>query len=424
MKIIVISAVFPPEPIVSAKTSYSLAKYLHSKHHQVQVITNFPNRPEGRLYPGYKRTLFKRSTGEEGFSIIRCFTTISKASSLVSRWMENITFGLTSSIAFLTSPKPDVVYLNSWPIFASAFACLACRIKKVPFVLSIQDIYPESLKIQGRLTPHNWVYKFLLSIDRWVSAHAWAILLLSQKFIQEYASTRAIDLHKIHVVPNWVESDSITVMEKSLCREDYNITNEEFVFLYGGNIGRAAGVEDLIRSFKLLEVEKETALLIAGSGTQLSECQNMAKGIGGTKILFHSPWLPEESSMVLAIADVLLLPTQGSQSLVSVPSKLLSYLLAARPILAIVHKDSDIAGLIISAGCGWIVPPGDKEKLLSLIREITHMPPKKLTSMGQAGRSYALQHFTADNLLPKVSAVLENCVEKFAEKGQERTNDH
>lgn len=406
MKITILSAVFPPEPIVSAKTSYSLAKYLVNENHQVEVITNFPNRPEGRLYPNFKRSLIHRAADRDGFSITRCFTAISKESSMISRWAENISFGLTSSLALLIAPKPDVVYMNTWPIFASFLTSLVCKLKGIPYALSIQDIYPESLNIQGRLSPSGWKYQLLLSMDRWVCKHSGALIVLSDRFVDQFSKNRSLALQIIHVIPNWVEKDSVLVMEKSTFRAEQQIGKDEFVFLYAGNIGRAAGVDNLIRCFTALKPGKKLVLLIAGSGTQLPECLALAKETQGVRILFHTPWLPEETSRVLAAADVLLLPTHGSQSLVSVPSKLLSYLLASRPILASVQDGSDIAHVITQANCGWVVPPGDNDRLQSLVQEITQYPQNKLSQMGGLGRKFALEHFTSEKLLPKVAAIL------------------
>jgi colanic acid biosynthesis glycosyl transferase WcaI len=59
MRVHVISPVFLPEPIVSAQTTLQIAQALAERNHDVTVITSFPNRPAGRLYPGYRRTLYR-----------------------------------------------------------------------------------------------------------------------------------------------------------------------------------------------------------------------------------------------------------------------------------------------------------------------------------------------------------------------------
>jgi glycosyltransferase involved in cell wall biosynthesis len=408
MYIIIISAVFPPEPIVSAKTSYSLALRLVNRNHNVRVITNFPNRPEGKLYNGYTRSLFLANIDPKGFFLTRCFSFISKESSIISRWMENISFGLTSSLSLLLTLKPDVVYSNSWPIFATGLICLVCKIRKIPIVISVQDLYPESLVVQGRLNSNHWLYKFLFSIDRWIANQATHLILLSESFARDYPRTRQINLTKVNIISNWIDQDTIILMDKDNYRKEVGISSDAFVIVYGGNIGKAAGVINIIQAMGKLNIEKEIALVVAGSGSELLECQKIASNIGNSNILFHTPWKQDEVSKVLAAADVLILSTQGEQSLASVPSKLLSYMLASKPVLAMVLPESDTAKVIIGCGCGWVIPPDNVNLLAEKIIELTRIPSRVLEDMGLSGHRYAKNNFTAGTSLSRVIEIIEN----------------
>lgn len=413
-KIYIISAVFPPEPLVSAKTSYSLAVELTLQKHLVRVITNFPNRPASKLFDGYRRSLYSVKIDPGGFRLVRCFSLLSIESSILSRWLENISFGLTSSLALVFSPKPDVVYCNTWPIFATGLICLVSKIRRIPLVLSIQDMYPESLVVQKRLKSDQWLFKLLLSIDKWISYQAEEIIVISEKFSSSYKQLRNIDAAKVHIIPNWVDQKSVILMNKNDYRNEAGISSDAFVIVYGGNIGKAAGVETIIEAMRSLNIEQEIVLVIAGSGSQLKRCQNLAAGITNVRIIFHCPWASEETSKVLAAADIVILPTQGTQSLVSVPSKLLNYLLSAKPVLATVLPDSDSAQVIENAGCGWIVPPDNEQLLAKKIEEVCRLPLKVLKEMGLSGREYSLNYFTKETLVPKIIKIIENSIKEDA----------
>ncbi len=86
MNYLIVSCVFSPEPIVSARTSADLAQALCSMGNEVQVITAFPNRQVGKLYPGYKQKLFTCETHLSGYKILRCFSFLSPHSNLASRF--------------------------------------------------------------------------------------------------------------------------------------------------------------------------------------------------------------------------------------------------------------------------------------------------------------------------------------------------
>jgi colanic acid biosynthesis glycosyl transferase WcaI len=408
VNIFIVSAVFPPEPIVSAQTSHTMAAALREIGYQVTVITSFPNRPAGKLYDGYTRSLYSVENNPDGFRLVRCFSFFSRESSMFSRWFENISFGLTSSLALTFCARPDVVYSNTWPIFANGLTCLACRIRNIPLVLSVQDMYPDSLTIQGRLEPGQWLYKILFTIDKWIAKQADELIVLSENFARGYTQLRRIDPAKVHIIPDWVDQNSVVLLNKTNFRKEAGISAEAFVIIYGGNIGKAAGVEIIIEAMGRLNAKQEIVLVIAGSGSQLPACQKLAAEITNVRILFHNPWASDETSKVLAAADILILPTQGTQSLVSVPSKLLSYLLAAKPVLATVLPESDTAQVIENAGCGWIVPPDNVDLLAKKVEDVAGLPFQELEEMGLAGREYALNNFTSETLLPKVIQIIEN----------------
>src|SRR5687768_4404561 len=101
MKLFIVSCVFSPEPIVSALTSRDLAQELVNQGHRAQVITTFPNRPAGRLYESYRRRLWSCEHSASGYEILRIFSSFSAESRMVSRFLENFSFGIASALATL-----------------------------------------------------------------------------------------------------------------------------------------------------------------------------------------------------------------------------------------------------------------------------------------------------------------------------------
>src|SRR6202142_905746 len=130
MKVLIVSAVFPPETTVTALTSFQIAGELFRRGHQVTVLAPFPSRPDGELFKGYKRTLYRREN--MGFAVIRCFSFLSRKSCMGSRLLENIGFAITSSVRVLFAPKPDTIYLNSWAIFGSGLVSAAAWLRGIP----------------------------------------------------------------------------------------------------------------------------------------------------------------------------------------------------------------------------------------------------------------------------------------------------
>jgi glycosyltransferase involved in cell wall biosynthesis len=403
MRAVVVSCVFPPEPVVSSRTSFDVAQELSKRGHEVTVLAPFPNRPGGTLYAGYRRALFRRERSREGFTIIRCGSFFSRQSSVISRMAENVSFGITSALALLTRRKPAVIYANSWPIFASALIAAVARLRRIPLVVSVQDVYPESLMSQQR-AGSSVAGGALLAIDRWVVRRAAAVVVISERFAELYSKTRGVDRSRLHVVPNW-SSDAPETSSAGDCRERHGISRDAFLVAYGGNVSFAAAVESVIEAFGDLADQKDVHLLIAGEGAMLDHCRRLAATIAPRQIHFESPWT--DTMGVLRAADVLVLPTRDRQSMASVPSKLISYLLAARPVLAMAVGESDTAAAVAASGAGIVLPPGDSAKLAGAIRSMAGKPAEERRQIGEAGRAWALANVTRDVCLPRLIGVIE-----------------
>lgn len=408
MRVFIVACVYPPEPVVSGQTSSQIAEEVVRRGHDVTVIAPFPNRPAGKIYSGYSRKKgFQRICQIKGIKVVYCPSFLSPRSTLFSRLLENISFGVTSSLAILFLPKPDVIYSNSWPLFATGLIALAAKLRNCPLVVSVQDVYPESLLAQRRTVINQWFVGILSWLDRLIAHSSKDLIVISDYFGEIYRSTRQVAGNKVHVIPNWVQTkvSKVTYGVRSY-RNDHDIPPNSFVLAYGGNIGVAASVETIIDSYHYFN-GKSPYSIIAGQGSSLSICQNLAREIKNDRINFHTPWPSEDTSYVLEAADVLILPTRGTQSMVSIPSKLLSYMLAGKPVIALALPTSDIARMIEKSNCGWIVPPDRPDLLAEQIKRVMEMPSSELRNRGQQGLEYVQQHLTDKICLPRVIEIIE-----------------
>ncbi len=148
-------------------------------------------------------------------------------------------------------------------------------------------------------------------------------------------------------------------------------------------------------------------MLIAGGGSELANCQKLAGEIRKNKISFYSPWPIEKTRAVYQSADVLVLPTHRAQSIASIPSKMVRYMLSGRPIIAAALPDTELAYLVEKSGCGWIIPPDDPTRLAQAVTEAKQVGSIERNRRGLAGRDYALQNFTASTNLEKIVKIIE-----------------
>lgn len=409
MNVLIVSAIYPPEPVVSAQTSAQIATALRANGHAVRVVTNFPNRPAGKLFPGVRRKFAQRESTPDGIEIVRCFSTLSPESTIRSRMMENLSFGLTSGWQVLTGSKPDVIYANTWPIVATGILHLIAWLRRIPVVLSVQDVYPEVLIVQQRTTAQSRLARLMRWIDGWIARRSAHVIVISERFAKIYREQRQVPAEHLSLVPNWIDGGQIDIdVSGDAYRQKLGIADTDFLLVYGGNVGMAAGVEVVIEAVRLLAGESKLHLVVAGAGSQLAACQQLAATLPEGRVHFHTPWAAAETTEVLRAADLLVLPTRREQSLASVPSKLLSYMLSGRPVLASAVLGSDLAELIHHSVCGWVVEPDRPDLWAVQIKEIMKLDLLERSQHGESGRAYVLRHFTRDACLPAVLKIVEN----------------
>jgi colanic acid biosynthesis glycosyl transferase WcaI len=409
MRVVLVSSVYPPEPVTSASTSHSLACELAKRGHEVTVITSYPNRPGGRVYQGFRRRLIAHHEMKDGIEIVRCFSTTSRTSTLLSRLAENLSFGIFAGLEMARMRRPGVIYVSAWAIFAKGIVSWVAGVRRIPVVLSIHDVYPESLVSLKKLNPGTPIFRLLRWLDTCTARAAAALVVISKSAEKIYSRDREITYERIHRIADWraIEpppQQEIAQRQRSL----WGIGTDTFLIVFAGNIAASCGIESVISVVSKLGDKSQAHLVIAGSGSALESCQRVAGQYKSGRVKFSGPFLANEDLLILSAGDILILPTQGDQSLLSMPSKLISYMMSGRPVLATARRESDLAKIVNEAGCGWLVEPGDSEALAQHLDTIAAMERTELTRMGSLGRQYALTHFSPEACLPKLVAIIEN----------------
>jgi glycosyltransferase involved in cell wall biosynthesis len=413
MRITIVTGVFPPEPMVSARTSAAVAEELSRRGHLVHVIAPSPNRPNGKLFEGYKRVLYSTSTVSQGYTLTHCFGTFSRRSTIVSRLSENLTFGITAGLRLCFDERPDVIYSNSWAIVATGILALIAKLRKIPLVVSIQDVYPESLDSQQRLRKRGLLYRLLRQFDRMISRSAAQVIVISSGFRELYMNDRGVKAKRLHVIPNWGDDDTFQADPSSAIalRQKLGIPKDAFIAVYAGNVGVASNAEMLVDALAQIRDQFRIYLVIAGDGSRRDACLEKVREQNLERVVVHSPWRIEETGPVLQLANVLLLPTVGNQSLISIPSKLIAYFLSGRPVVAAVLPESDTGVAILESGAGWIVAPDSVEMMTKAIVFASQQSAESLSQMGSAGRQYALRNFTQKSNLKRVVEIVEKAIQ-------------
>lgn len=392
--VLIISAVFPPEPVVSAKLSYDLASELSVKN-KVMVVSPKPSRPYGFKFEQIAEAL------EFDHQILK--SSVCPQANTFGRFRENYSFG-RAGYGFISKNYKAInkIYAITWPLFAQYFVVRAAKRYKIPVIIHVQDVYPESLTRKNPFLG-SLFRLFLLPIDKYVLRNSNEVIVVSEKMSANLIKTRELDKSKVHIIQNWQDEASFIIPEAM--EEKNGRSDKHFTFMYLGNIGPIAGVDMLIDAFASAEM-KMSRLVIAGSGSMKTTAIKKAQSYHEAKIEFWN--VPEgKVAETQSKADVMLLPLKKGNSFSSVPSKLPAYMLSAKPIISSLDENSDTADIILMAGCGWVVPPDDNKALADKMREVSELPEQKLKELGENGRLYALENLSKGANLKKLVDIIE-----------------
>lgn len=394
--ILIISALFPPEPVVSAKLSEDIANFL-SKINNVTVIAPLPTRPFGF-------DLSKPNKIKKLYDLISLDSYTCPESNLYGRLRESYSFGIACKKYIKKNHNQiDLIYMSSWPIFAQYFTVKIAYKFNIPITTHVQDIYPESLStkmpILGVLV--NLIF---IPLDKIILGKSKIVIAISEKMKKYLASSRQISLKKIKVVKNWQDEEMFINFEKT--KKSIFAELNLFTFMYMGNIGPVAGVDLLIESFSQANLEN-CRLLIAGSGSKRIQLEKMVSSRKIERVKFvdvPDGMVPE----IQGSADVMLLPIKKGAASSSIPSKLPAYMFSKKPIIASVDIDSDSARVINEAKAGWVIEPENIDMLIDAMREASLTKKSELELKGENGFNFAMKNLSKrNNLNQLVKAILE-----------------
>jgi colanic acid biosynthesis glycosyl transferase WcaI len=408
MRIAFLSAVYLPEREPAAVMAAQLVDRWVQDGHVVDVYCPFPNRPEGLLRPGWKR--YVRQVDTRGnLRVVRCWHwMVGWERRTSNRLLENLTFGCSSAVQALLNGKPDALVISTWPFLAVGLAVLLGRLWGVPVIYYVQDLYPEAAVEAGLLKVNHWTTRSLMRLDRWFCRSSACVIVVSETTKELLTRTRRDLGAKVTVIDNWIDGDEIKPARVTNdWRCEHNIPTQIFLAMYAGNLGLLSGVDILVRVAEHLRDRSDINLLCVGEGVLKQKMIEETTGRGLTNLRFL-PFEPRDRiSEMQSAADVLILTMRPGSGAASVPSKLITYLAAGRPVVCAAPAHSESHAIIRRSHAGINVEAGNAPAIAHALVALADNRGIA-EQMAQRARQHFVAHFTADRAFREFGEVLES----------------
>ena len=388
--IIVLCPHFAPDTAPTGDVITRIVQEFVAKDQRVHVVTSLPWYRTHAIESGWTGRLVRREKTAWG-SITRVHPFPGKSKSNLLR--RAIGFGVFSAIAGVCTifaggihRRPAAVISMSPPLTLGLTGWLASRIRRCPSVFNIQDVFPDAAVETGAITNAR-----IIAVSRWLERVSYhrsdAVVVLSEDLrANVLAKISPKHQHKVHVIPNFVDSDRITPRDRMTSyRDELRIGNEQVV-MYAGNVGYSQSLSMMLHAARQIP---EVTFVINGDGAAREELQRDAAGLSNIRFSGYQP--ADRVAEVLATADIHVVPLRTGLGAVSVPSKTYSILAAGRPVVAAIDSGTEVTRILAESGAGVSVAPDDPVAFTDALRAMVNSG-SAATEAGARGRLWVESH--------------------------------
>ncbi|MFC3852763.1 glycosyltransferase family 4 protein [Salinispirillum marinum] len=381
-RIVILNQWFDPEPTFKGLL---FAKELKKKGFEVEVVTGFPNYPGGRLYKGYKLGIYKREV-IDGIKIHRVFLYPSHDASKIRRILNYGSFALSSLIFCLFFlKKPKAIYVYHPPLTTGVTATILSKIRRIPFVYDIQDLWPDTLKSTGMINSIK-ALKIIDKVASFIYKEAKKIVVLSEGF-KVKLEDRGVNPDKISVVYNWADERFIQPIEHSDEEKKPLFNKNSFNVLYAGNFGIAQELTALLGAAELLKNDDRIHIYLMGDGQERDRLVKLKKVDNLTNVTILNSVPLSEISEYLNSASALFIHLKNDPLFeITIPGKTQSYMATGKPI--IMGVSGAAAELITKSNCGILAESSNTSSIANAILMMSKIDKNELEQMGKRGRRY------------------------------------
>ena len=392
MHILLIHQAFvgPNEP--GGTRHLEMARYLEKQGHQVTIISSQVSYLTGKTNQSSQKFKWvKRVPISEKITNLQVYTYQALHKSFIHRLINFFSFMTMSFLSALSVKKVDLIWGTSPPIFQGVSAWLAAKIKRVPFLFEVRDLWPTFAIAVGVLKNpliirmSEWLESFLYS-------HADQVIVNSPGYLEHVRQRGAAD---VELIPNGVDPEMFKTPENiAEIRKELGF-EKKFVILYAGAHGMSNDLGVLVKSADLLRENPEILFVLVGDGKDKPKLLDEAKSLKLDNILFMSPIEKEKMGSVLSAADVcvaILKPVEMYKT--TYPNKVFDYMAAGSAVLLAI--DGVIRKVVDDAKSGIFVQPGNPQQLAQGIINL-YQQPEIVRQMGESGRRFVKEHFNRDD---------------------------
>ncbi len=408
--ILFITYYYLPEKGAAMVRISETAKRLVKLGHQVTVLTTVPNYPTGIVPQKYRGHLIQEEM-LEGVRVVRVWNYVNSNTTFLRRILPHLTFTfLAPLLGGYRIGRPDVIVVQSPPLFHFMIGRLLSLWKRSPVVLWVSDLWPETPIQLGKLRN-----PLLIRLAHWLEKSAYkhaSLIWVVAEGVRDNLIRRGLSPDRIFLGINGVDTTLFRPLPKTSAQARIELGwNEKFTVLYAGTHGVVHGLTTILNAAGQLHDRTDIQFVFVGDGGEKTFLKEEAKRCNLKNVTFVDAQSNQKMPLIYAAGDICLIPARKANVLKGLlPAKLFEIMSCGRPILLGVDGEARRVAEI-EAGAAMYVEPENSTALVSAILHLFEHP-QQATMLGMRGRTYAEEKFDRDRLV----AAFDGCITRLLDK--------
>lgn len=394
-RLLVVSTNYAPEVTGIGPYATQLAEHWAASGAVTDVLAGMPHYPAWRVDERY-RGVWRREESRQGVTVHRRRHYVPPRQSALRRAV----FEASVLVHGLLAPppgRPDAVVSQMPSLAGGVLGARIARRHGVPHLPVVQDLMGAAAAQSG-IRGGGRAASAAGAAERYALRDAALVGVIHESFVPGVRAL-GVDAGRIRVVPNWSHVPGPSA-DRAATRARLGWPEDTPVVLHSGNMGLKQGLDVLVG---LARLAPHVRVVLMGDGNQRAALRTSAAGL--PNVDFLPPAGAAEFPDVLAAADVLAVTQRASVLDMSVPSKLTSYFVSGRPVVASVAAEGGTADEVRRSGAGVLVAPEDPAALLAAVRRLAEDPAAS-DALGAHGPDYVAHHLSREAGLARFDALL------------------
>lgn len=414
MKIIQLCAYFFPEVTAGSHLADAIREYNASIGNEFTVITPTPSRNISiRDKKKYKK--LKKETLSNGKIKVRRFFAFDEKQNPKRRALR---YFYCSIIGFfkLLFLKCDLLYFASTPPTNGFTGGMLKKLKGVPFVYAVQDIFPDSM-VQGNLTTQkSFIFRLGRKMELFTYKNADKIIVISED-CKKNLLKKGVPESKLSVIYNWVDENTITPISRNnnFIFDEFHLDRKLFYITYAGNLGEAQDIDIILNVAKELETVTDIRFVIFGGGAKEQHYKKTADKLNLQNLHFFPLQSYDKVSYVYSLGNVSLVSCKNGFGKIALPSKTWSIMSAGTAVLASFDGGGDLERIITESKSGLFSESGNVAELKRNILQL-YNNPKQCAEYGKNARTFIENNLTKEIGTKKYAAVFSEVYNTYYSK--------